>query len=116
MSQRRSRGAEAACSGAMYASFALEPSFARRLDASRGLRHAEIDDPRDAVDPDQDVVRRDVAVDDVQRTAVIVPGLVRGVQAVECTRDDAERDGQGHAPVRVSFLTVAPLRAGELPQ
>ncbi len=75
---------------------ALDLAAARRVELVLRLRHAEVEHPRRAVDPGEDVLRRDVAVDDVQRLVGLVARLVRGVKALERARhdrrDDARRD------------------------
>ncbi len=77
---------------------ALELTGAGRRELARCPRHAEIGEPRAAVDADEDVLRRDVAVHDAERLAVIVGQLVGGVQPREHVADDARRDAHGHAP------------------
>ena len=76
---------------------ALELPGARRRQARRGARDAEVGDARGAVDADQDVLRRDVAVDEVEQLVVVVPELVRGVQAGERVEHDADDDGHRNA-------------------
>ena len=58
------------------------------------LRDAEVRDARDAVDADEDVLRRDVAVHEADVTAALVDQLVRGVQAGERVERDAHRDAR----------------------
>ena len=65
---------------------ALDLALARRLDAARGLRDAEVEHARDAVGADEDVLRRHVAVHDAERLAALVLRLVRGVEAVQRRR------------------------------
>ena len=66
---------------------ALELPLARRLHAPGGLGDAEVEHARHAVGADEDVLRRDVAVDDAERLALLARRLVRGVQAVEDVDD-----------------------------
>ncbi len=63
------------------------------LDAACGFGDAEVEDARHAVGPDQDVLRRDVAVHDLEGLAQLVGGFVGGVQAGQ----DAGEDGDGDA-------------------
>jgi hypothetical protein len=53
---------------------------------------AEVDELRDAVVGDQDVLRRHVAVHELERDVVLVFELVRGVEALAGLHDDADRD------------------------
>ena len=66
-----------------------------------GAGDPEIDDPRHAVDPDEDVLRRHVAVHDVERAVEVVTQLVRGVEAHEGIDRDAGQHGRSEvvAPV-----------------
>ncbi|MGD0527074.1 MAG: hypothetical protein ABSE49_18160 [Polyangiaceae bacterium] len=75
-----------------------------------GLRDAEVDEPRDAVRADHDVVRRHVPVHQVERLAPLVARLVRGVKAAQRVDHDGRRDADGHA------LASLLRGAGELPQ
>ena len=76
---------------------ALEAAFARRLQAAGGLRDAEVEDAREPVRPDEDVLRGHVAVDDPERLAVLARRLVRGVEAFDRAEDDRCGDGNGNA-------------------
>ena len=60
---------------------ALHLVRARRLDPVLRLGDAEVGDVGPAVAADEDVVRGDVAMDDVERLAVVVLQLVGGVKA-----------------------------------
>ena len=51
-----------------------------------------------AVGADQDVLRRDVAVHEVERDAVVVASRVRGVQALERVDDAPRRRAPGVRP------------------
>ena len=62
------------------------------------LRDAEVGDARDAVDADQHVLRRHVAVHEADRLAALVDRLVRGVQAGARVEDDADGDA-GRQPL-----------------
>ena len=66
--------------------------FARRREPHGRAGDAKVGDARGAVDADQDVVRGDVAVDDLERGAVTVGELVGGVQAGEQVEEDAQRE------------------------
>ena len=82
-SARRSTCPPAICSGATYASLPLNTP-ARRLRRRVGrLRDAEVDELHLAVVRDDDVVRADVAVHDVERLAVEVAQFVCIVQPRE---------------------------------
>ncbi|MBS2012696.1 MAG: hypothetical protein JST00_07415 [Deltaproteobacteria bacterium] len=75
------------------------------LRAERRLRDAEVGDAHDAVDADEDVLGGDVAVDEVERDAVVTRALVRRVEALQGVDgdggDDVERKagagGRGRA-------------------
>ena len=77
---------------------AFDLSLLGRMQAAGGLRDAEVDHPRYAVDPDEHVLRRDVTVHDVERGAPLVARLVRRVQAGEHAREDAADDADGGRP------------------
>ena len=64
---------------------------ARDVQAALRLGDAEVDDLHEAAGRHEDVRRRDVAVDEVQRPALRVAQLVRVVQPVEDVRGDAQR-------------------------
>ena len=78
MSLRGSTGSPAACSGDMYANLPLMTPFF--LAHVARARDAEVDDLHHAVPRDQDVLRRDVAVHDAERLAVLVGLAVRVVE------------------------------------
>ena len=61
-----------------------------------GVCDAEIEHARDAIARDEDVVRRYVAVHDVQRGAGLVARLVGGVQTFEDAAHDGDRDRDRH--------------------
>jgi len=69
---------------------ALELPRARGRQLARRARDAEVAEARAPVDSDEDVLRRDVAVDDAERLAVVVLELVGGVEPREHVDDDAE--------------------------
>jgi hypothetical protein len=75
---------------------ALELAFARGGGAPRGLGDAEVEDARDAVDTDEQVLRGHVAVHDAQRHA-LVAGLVCRVQPGERAAQHRQRHRCGHA-------------------
>ncbi len=83
---------------------------ARGLDAILGLGDTEVGEVRAAVASDEDVVRRHVAVNDVEWPAAIVGELVRGVKA----RERVARDPRGDAHVeRASYRGQLPAQLGE---
>jgi hypothetical protein len=88
----------------------LENAGARVARARRGLRNAEVGELGDAVGADEDVLRREVTVDDVERLAVVVVRLVRSVKACERIEQDAHRDPLRHRLVR---RACAPQKAAE---
>jgi len=53
----------------------------RRLDATRGLGDAEVGEADRSVAPDEDVLRRDVAVDEAERRPFGGRGFVRRSEA-----------------------------------
>jgi hypothetical protein len=71
--------------------------FARRVDLPQRLCHPKIDDSGHAIDPDQDVVRRDVSMHDVEGLALIVLRLVRGVEPLEHAGHERRDEVHGHA-------------------
>ncbi len=72
---------------------ALELAAARRLvDLTEGLGDPEVDDLHRAVSADEDVLRRDVAVDDRERSPAVVGQLVRGMEAGGGVGGDARGD------------------------
>ena len=68
---------------------ALERARARRREPVGDLGDAEVDDLRVAVVGDEEVVRRDVAVDEAEELAVLAAQLVRRVQALGRVGADA---------------------------
>ena len=96
MSVRRSIGSPCTCSGDMYASLPL--SVPARVFAMRELNFAM---PKSTtlvlpVVGDEEVVRRDVAVDEAELLAVLAEELVRGVQPLGGVGDDAAGDLRRH--------------------
>ena len=80
------------------ADLALELARARLLrDAVACLRDAEIDEHRRARVRDEDVLWRDVAMDDAQQRAIALPEDVRRVEARSGVGADTERDARGDA-------------------
>ena len=87
---RARRRVPRSCSGAMYGELALELPLARASAAGpTALATPKSSTRAHAVDADQDVLRGDVAVDDVERLAALALGLVRRVQPVQHARHDA---------------------------
>ena len=76
-SERWSTGSPEACSGDMYSTLPLRPPTCVSLMRPCALRDAEVDHLHRALERDQDVLRRDVAMNDVQRPAVGVGERVR---------------------------------------
>ena len=58
---------------------------------------AKIEDSRNAIDADQDVLRRDVAMDDFERLALFTSRLVRRVQPLEHPHHDGGANGRRDA-------------------
>ena len=78
--------------GRHVAELALED--ARLLAEEVRAGDAEVGDLHDALVREQDVLRRDVAVHDVERHAALVLALVRVVQALRGLGDDERRDAR----------------------
>ncbi len=76
---------------------ALELTRARRREPRRRARDAEVRDARGAVDADEDVLRRHVAVNQVEVAIVVVFELVSRVKSGERVQHDAVGDGNGNA-------------------
>jgi hypothetical protein len=74
--------------------------LARHLRALGRLGDAEVEHPRDPVDPDHDVLRADVAVDQIERLALLVARFVRRLQPPERPRERRRRDSRGQPPAR----------------
>ena len=93
---------------------ALHGAVARGVEAACGLGDAEVDEPCDAVDADEDVLRRHVAVHHVERLAALVSRFVGRVQPVQ--RVDHDRRGDcargsarlAAAAVRARFQSDSP--------
>ena len=85
------------CSRAMYAIFPFDLAAAGLLKAARRLGDAEVEDARDAVGADEHVLRRDVAVDEPERRAVLAARLVGRVKAAERAGEDRDGDVRRHA-------------------
>ena len=103
MSVRRSTFSPRACSGDMYADLALE--HARLFAKHVGAGDAEVGDLHRAVEAEQDVLRRHVAVHDVERLARLVRALVRVVQPVRDLAHDVGGDVGREALVRLARAT-----------
>src|SRR5262249_25686263 len=80
----------------------LEAPLLRRLRSSRGLRDAEIEDARDAIESNEDVLRRDVAMHDVERLVLFVCRLVCSVKPLQNVYSDAQKDRDRHLLVPLS--------------
>ncbi len=80
---------------------ALELPGARRRQLARRARDAEVRQARAAVDADEDVLRRDVAVHDAERVVVVVLELVGGVEPREHVDDDAQAHLRRKAQARL---------------
>ena len=59
---------------------------------AEGLGHPEVDDAGDAVEADEQVLGRDVAVHERERSPVLAGGFVRRMQAAQGLADDRRRD------------------------
>ena len=75
---------------------ALERAVARRGHARAELRDAEVHDLRRPVVRHEEVVRRHVAVDEIELLAILALQLVGSVQALGGVGDDAARNLGGH--------------------
>ena len=73
---------------------ALHRSIAGRLQAHGGLGDAEVEHAPDSIDADHDVLRRHIAVHDIERLPRFVLGLVRGMQSVQHVRHDGVDDAR----------------------
>jgi hypothetical protein len=78
--------------GREIGALALEDAGARGVVALARVRDAEVHHLDVAVVGDEQVIGRDIAMDDVERCAARARGLVRGVQALACALDDARED------------------------
>ncbi len=89
----------------------LDLFLGRGLATRRGSRDAEVEHARGAVDADEDVLGRDVTVDDSERSPRLVRCFVRGMETVKHVRRDRHRDVRRntHPPV-VRRLHQAPER------
>ncbi len=85
---------------------ALQLALGGRVAFLVELGDTEVHDPREAVDPHQDVLRRDVAVHEPDVTATIVAEVVGGLQAGERVKANTHRERR-----REPRATL--LRAGE---
>ena len=98
----RATGSSSELLGRHVARLALDDAGVGDLDARRRLRDAEVDEPRDAVGAHEDVLRRDVAMDDAERRAVLVARLVRRVEAEEHRLGDRGGDLRRASALRVA--------------
>ncbi len=76
----------------------------RSRELARRLRDAEVEDPRPPVDADDDVLRRDIPMDEPERFAHLVGSLVRRVQPGESIDEDRRDAPNAHG--------LAPLPRG----
>jgi len=79
--------------GGHVAQLALDLALLGHLHAPARFGHAEVDDVRGPVGPDENVVRRNVAVHDAEGFAAFVARFVRRVQPMQDPHDDRRRDG-----------------------
>lgn len=79
--------------------FTLDLARARPRGARFGLGDSKIGDSRDAVQTDQQILRRDVAVNQSEGLPVVVTQFMSGVQTRECVDDNAKQQGFGDALV-----------------
>ncbi len=93
---------------------ALDLAGDRRRQARLGAGDAEVGQAGDAVDADEDVVRRDVAVDEAQGLLVRAPELVCGVEAGERVEEDAQRDVEREAAVVLAQRALDGVERGPL--
>ena len=87
----------------------------RRLNPILGFGEAEVGDEGPPVAPDEDVVGRDVAVDDAQGLAVVVAHLVGGVEAEERVEDEAHRDADVDGAARMDADSSRRSSASDAP-
>jgi hypothetical protein len=64
----------------------------RFLPTAGRLRDAKVEDASNAVSADEDVLRRDVAMDQAERFAPLIGRLVCGVEPLECVADDGRHN------------------------
>ncbi len=67
-------------------------------------RDAEVGDARASVDADEDVLRRDVAVDDLEGLAHGSDGVVSGVESLRGLSDELDAHGDRHRPPHLGGL------------
>src|SRR5262245_14359594 len=76
--------------GRELADLSLELAVTRGLDAACRLRDAEVDDARDAVRANQDVLRRYVAVDDAEHLTSRAARFMRRMETAQGPGNDGE--------------------------
>ncbi len=74
---------------------ALHLSFARRLEPPFRASDTEVEHAGGPIDADQHVLRRHVAMDEAERTPLLVDRFVRRVKSLERARDDRDDDPRG---------------------
>ena len=97
--------------GRRVGELALERALARDVRGHRRLRDAEVEQARRAVGRDHHVLRRHVAMHDVERRADLVGRLVRGVQAGEhLTARSTPRRARGTCVLRLVRRAQQPVQ------
>jgi hypothetical protein len=76
------------------------------------LGDAEVGEPRDPVEADEDILRRDVTMDEVEGMASVVAELVSGVEPGESVPENPQDDGLGD-PARFAPAPRSLLQTGE---
>jgi hypothetical protein len=80
--------------------FALDLGAPGRREPRLRVGNAEVREASHAVDADEDVVRRDVAMDEIERLAVRSGELVCGVQSSQSVEEDPQREVERQRPPR----------------
>src|SRR5690606_39930768 len=84
----------------------LELTDPRGRQTARGAGDAEVRDAGDAVRTHQDVLGRDVSMDEADELARLVPQLVGRVQAVQHVESGAHRDRRDRKSTRLNSSHV----------
>ncbi len=100
--------------GGHVGELALELAVASRLQSAGGLRHAEVQQARDPVGADDGVLRRHVAMHEIEALAEIVPGFVGCVQPLEHSAHNPECDARRNSLAAVSRC-ARKVRQGDPP-
>ena len=103
-SERASTGRPQACSGDMYWSFPLSAPHLRLAGLGDGLGDAEVEELDVPLGGDEDVLRRDVAVDEAHLAVLEVPLAMGVVERAGHPRGDQQARGRA--------AVAAALRAG----